>query len=33
MRKILVLLFLLGAVLAIAAPRTVVFEEFTRVSG
>jgi len=33
MRKIFCVLFLLTAALTFAAQRTVVFEEFTRVSG
>ena len=33
MRKTLILLFLLCATVLSAAPRTVVIEEFTRVSG
>lgn len=33
MRKIAALLLLAGAVSVLAAPRTVVFEEFTRTSG
>jgi len=33
MRKIAALVLLAGVVMVFAAPRTVVFEEFTRVSG
>jgi len=33
MRKTLILLFIVGATILTAAPRTVVIEEFTRVSG